>query len=71
MNKVCIGIKRYLLNVLKKFEQGEEILKIRKRWERIGDRIEEKGTNVKMARLKGSWLNIGAREITLENTAQQ
>ena len=62
MNKVCIGIKRYLLNVLKKFEQGEEILKIRKWWERIGNRIEGKGTNVKMARLKGSWLNIGARK---------
>lgn len=71
MNKVCIGIKRYLLNVLQKFEQGEEILKIRKWWERIGERIEEKGTNVKMERLKGSWLNIGAREITLENMAQQ
>lgn len=67
LNKVCIGIKRDPLNVLKKFEQGEEILKTRKRQERIGEGMEGKGKNVKMARLKGSWLNIEAGEITLEN----
>lgn len=32
--------------------------------------MEEKGTTVNMARLKGSWLNIEAREITLGNRAE-